>query len=674
MKHTLINGNVIEMLRQLPDESVDCVITSPPYYGLRDYSGVAMYSDGNIDVVKEIAEISLGEYKQQAGNNKDKYYLTDPEFNKADNKWHISLKYDNSTIWGGDINCEHEWNTLKTERKNGSGGMPSDTNLYAQKLAIKGVNNYSAFTDYKDRATYSNRCSKCNAWKGQLGLELDYRMYIEHLIIITNELKRVLKPTGTLFWNMGDTYSGSNSSNNDSTLFFNSKRMKTAEMMYKKPYPQSKQDIPAKSLMALPERFIINMIDNNWILRNKIIWRKPNGMPSSAKDRLTNKWEHIFFFAKNNNTVFWINELTKEIVSKNPLGIHGQEGKDWVWIIREANRSQYEIKEKSDYISSKGWEIFKDKDGNVMERKRHNLWDGWDYYFDLDSIRKPIADPDRMNRAVSGKRYSSSEAIQSFMGKPHQGIYKPRPNVNNSYDHDVSNVQKRIIDDEQKDVTYLSQDEIKLMAKHYSGKIPKENAEMYGSPRARAWRDVSKQKSHQTNSDYSDLDSNDTRIVDTMDIPHHPKGDPTIHGMRLPPQIGQKGSVNPNGANPGDVIDEPAVRYKSWASNPGHPFTHERKYDLYSDGGDFFDIPTKPHKFAHFAVFPESVVEPLIKVGCPSDGVVLDPFAGSGTTGVVAKKLSRSSILIEISPEYCEIIKRRMNWGVGFDIKYQINQ
>ena len=55
-------------------------------------------------------------------------------------------------------------------------------------------------------------------------------------------------------------------------------------------------------------------------------------------------------------------------------------------------------------------------------------------------------------------------------------------------------------------------------------------------------------------------------------------------------------------------------------------------------------------------------------------GVVLDPFAGSGTTGVVAKKLSRSSILIEISPEYCEIIKRRMNWGVGFDIKYQINQ
>ena len=64
---------------------------------------------------------------------------------------------------------------------------------------------------------------------------------------------------------------------------------------------------------------------------------------------------------------------------------------------------------------------------------------------------------------------------------------------------------------------------------------------------------------------------------------------------------------------------------------------------------------------------------PLIKAGCPKDGIVLDPFAGSGTIGVVAKRLGRSSIMIEISPEYCKIIKERMNWGSGFDIEWTMN-
>ena len=127
---------------------------------------------------------------------------------------------------------------------------------------------------------------------------------------------------------------------------------------------------------------------------------------------------------------------------------------------------------------------------------------------------------------------------------------------------------------------------------------------------------------------------------------------------------------NPLGANPGDVISESAVRYKSWQSNAGHKFTHERKYDPDADGGDFFDIPTRSHSFAHFAVFPETLVEPFIKAGCPINGVVLDPFAGSGTVGVVATKHNKNSILIEVSPEYCKIIKKRLNWGMGLDVEY----
>ena len=157
------------------------------------------------------------------------------------------------------------------------------------------------------------------------------------------------------------------------------------------------------------------------------------------------------------------------------------------------------------------------------------------------------------------------------------------------------------------------------------------------------------------------------------------------------------------------------------------------------------DIPTMPHSFAHFAVFPETLVNPLIKVGCPSEvcvkcgkpkerivetnnpssefidksegyyqssgqsskalhrnkkdgmngvyysgktigwmptcdcnagfepGTVLDPFAGSGTVGVVAKKQGKSAILIEISPEYVEIIKNRLEIeasGINMNVKF----
>ena len=129
---------------------------------------------------------------------------------------------------------------------------------------------------------------------------------------------------------------------------------------------------------------------------------------------------------------------------------------------------------------------------------------------------------------------------------------------------------------------------------------------------------------------------------------------------------------HPNGANPGDVISQPAVRHKSLASNPGHDFTHERKYDPDADGSDFLDIPTMPHSFAHFAVFPETLVEPLIKAGCPSDGIVLDPFNGSGTTMLVARNLGRSAIGIDVNPIYSEIVKKRLQWGMGLDIEHEI--
>jgi DNA modification methylase len=72
-----------------------------------------------------------------------------------------------------------------------------------------------------------------------------------------------------------------------------------------------------------------------------------------------------------------------------------------------------------------------------------------------------------------------------------------------------------------------------------------------------------------------------------------------------------------------------------------------------------WSITAKPFKGAHFATFPPELVEPCIKAGCPVDGTVLDPFGGSGTTGMVALQLGRKAVLIELNPEYIPLIEQR---------------
>ena len=74
---------------------------------------------------------------------------------------------------------------------------------------------------------------------------------------------------------------------------------------------------------------------------------------------------------------------------------------------------------------------------------------------------------------------------------------------------------------------------------------------------------------------------------------------------------------------------------------------------------DVWTVNTKPYKEAHFATFPDTLIEPCILAGCPEGGVVLDPFIGSGTTAMVANRHGRKCIGIELNPEYRELIEKR---------------
>jgi len=75
-------------------------------------------------------------------------------------------------------------------------------------------------------------------------------------------------------------------------------------------------------------------------------------------------------------------------------------------------------------------------------------------------------------------------------------------------------------------------------------------------------------------------------------------------------------------------------------------------------------VPTKPYKQAHFATFPPKLIEPCILAGSRSGDIVLDPFAGSGTTLAVAKQLGRQAVGIELNPAYCELIQKRIDQQV----------
>lgn len=98
-----------------------------------------------------------------------------------------------------------------------------------------------------------------------------------------------------------------------------------------------------------------------------------------------------------------------------------------------------------------------------------------------------------------------------------------------------------------------------------------------------------------------------------------------------------------------------------------------KKFDGKRNKRSVWTVTTKPFKSAHFATFPMDLIEPCILAGCPEDGIVLDPFSGSGTTGIVASNNNRNAVLIELSSEYIEIAKQRINQQGSMFVNYQEN-
>lgn len=144
----------------------------------------------------------------------------------------------------------------------------------------------------------------------QLGNEADFNTYLDRLVSIYDEVYRALKPTGTCFVNLGDTYANTTTGGNGATGG-RDKSTLASKMppIGTTPTKRKKQIVPKKCLCMIPERFALRMIDRGWVLRNKIIWHKPNQMPSPADDRFTVDFENIYFFTKQDKGYYFEQQL-----------------------------------------------------------------------------------------------------------------------------------------------------------------------------------------------------------------------------------------------------------------------------------------------------------------------------------------------------------------------------
>ena len=299
MESEIIIGHVLDALPMLDDDSVHQVVTSPPYWGLRDYKAPPV-------------------------------------------------------VWG-DNNCEHEWGTEFTRKQSGG-----DISKYWKTGGIKEF-------DLGERSQ-GQFCGRCGAWRGQLGLEPTPELYVEHLVEIFREVKRVLRPDGTCWINLGDSYNSGAPGARDAERWPKQSRNdhKPAERRI------SGGSLKPKDLVGIPWRVAFALQADGWYLRSAIIWNKPNPMPESCNDRPTTAHEYIFLLTKSGASTYWTH--------RDLNGARRQPPPDYRW--------EDKLKQIETAAEPPNWRTEEMPDGE-KRFKRYNLWRGHDYFYDADAVREP---------------------------------------------------------------------------------------------------------------------------------------------------------------------------------------------------------------------------------------------------------------------------------------------
>ncbi len=441
----------------------------------------------------------------------------------------------------------------------------------------------------------------------QIGREDSYTDYISNLVKIFTEVKRILKSTDTFFLNIGYKY-------------YN------------------------KELLLIPELLANELQKNGWTLLNKIIWHKPNAMPSSLDSRFSNIYEPVFLFVKKEskyNYYLSIDELRLPVSNfsndKKPEDIIGFEVENSLFKNQKMKGRVLRV-----FVNNKH-EIFAEvewNDGNKTLEIVHDF--NKESQISVGLICKEC-----------GRNIRNIFDVNTH--NDCHGFPKPLLNAEPDFSNKI-------------EVKPASLFEIPLRERIYSGKFKLNPDNRGASPGARK----------SLYGEYLVLQRRyeifQPLIADYLRFWRKKRGikvkeidkilgyrDTAGHWFRKDTGGWGKGGPVPL---PDDWLKLKQILkfddlYDRWGTETHLVLQTVKPHPKGKNPGDVWSIKLQPLAEAHFATFPEELVRKCILAGCPPNGVVLDPFAGSGTTGKVAYETERSAILIELVPEYLEIIKKR---------------
>lgn len=585
----IIQGNTLDVLKTFPDESIDCCITSPPYWGLRDY-GTA--------------------------------------------KWE-----------GGDVNCNHH-------RDN--------------KLTDDCITGHSNMDGMVGDGIYKDICKKCGAKRidSQIGLERTPEEYVEKMVEIFREVKRVLKKDGTLWLNLGDSYNGGGRGGIgcDNASLKQSTNIGTLTM----PKVILDPNLKPKDLCGIPWRVAFALQADGWYLRQDIIWHKPNPMPESVTDRCTKAHEYIFLLAKSRKYYF-DNKAIKED-SIDPESLNGR---------RKRNDDQF-TQTQSFNNYRKGFS--KIENGHLYEkRNKRSVWaiePNANYYVEFGgkfckvSLDCPIHSP-YLGHGISqnesydeqqGQKVNDISDISKNLGREPicESAANLFPDGENPQikpaSYRVQNSQniggnKTLISDTAVSQNHRGNKDIQQKPACMNDVLSPDNKEIA----------ILRNRQSRKNTSLKVLDG-----TASAEIPCHISDKLQSVSLYNPSQNISENNISADcasdekGQNPLAQIlsDSNCISYLN--GNIAKCTCQEINVEHFANKPDVWKISTRSFSGAHFATFPEDLIKPMVLAGCPKGGLVLDPFMGAGTTGVVAKKLHRNYLGCELNPAYIKIAEKRL--------------
>ena len=487
-----------------------------------------------------------------------------------------------------------------------------------------------------------------------MGLEPTVGLYVKNIVEIFREIRRVLRDDGTVWLNLGDAYASGTRSSYDSDRKWGGARAHDVR-------PATPAGVKAKDLIGLPWRVAFALQADGWWLRSDIVFAKLNPMPESVSNRPTRAHEYVFLLAKSGGALYWTHrdlpgsrekpESDYRWIDQQDGSEHTGEPVDWRGELMNCPECDGAAHVEIDHAQPS---MFDDSasltepcgncngedaktPGRVKRWKRLNLWTGHDYFYDADAIREPLVD-------ASVTRLQQQSFWEQTGGEKDYGTTKEGRTSARGV---LENLKRRTPSGWDKSPGGHGDSIVGRYPERHRGREDKQrgHGRRHDGFNGR-WDSMSKEEEQAGGANKRDVWTIAPQPFSGLHFASFPEAlvDPCILAG-----TSERGVCATCGAPYARVIRATGVVNQR---EPAHvPGNTETKTD--STGWR----PTT-EALNEWRPTCQHDSEPV-------PATVLDPFVGSGTTGVVALRHGRSFLGVELNPKYVEIAARRIRKGLG---------